>query len=301
MPERSERSRAPEIRTTFGEAGSQPPLPNDCAPPLSPRADPAIGRAPQLPPRLLNALAREVLPAVSRARGDPEQPPPATPPVVEDDVAELAQRAMSDEREAAGDHVQCFRHLGLAADDVFLNLLSPAARHMGELWDRDECSFVDVTLGVSRLQGILTALRQSTAIGVSAPVTRKRVLLLATPGEQHTLGLRMVAEFFRWDGWDVSDAFPRTRDELCRLAKVEWFDALGFSLGSETRADSLRRDIRAVRRASRNRVLAVLVGGPVLTANPEIAAGVEADGTARDARTAPLAARHCITVAAGGS
>ena len=39
------------------------------------------------------------------------------------------------------------------------------------------------------------------------PVDGRRILLTAVPGEQHSFGLYMVAEFFRRAGWDVVDGW----------------------------------------------------------------------------------------------
>ena len=45
----------------------------------------------------------------------------------------------------------CLAGLGLEA--VLLQLMTQAARQLGELWAQDSVSFIDVTAGISRLQG----------------------------------------------------------------------------------------------------------------------------------------------------
>ncbi len=54
-----------------------------------------------------------------------------------------------------------------------------------------------------------------------------------------------------------------------------------------------------MRRASRNRGMSVIVGGPVFALHPERAAEAGADGTARDAREAPVLASRLVAAKAG--
>jgi hypothetical protein len=50
------------------------------------------------------------------------------------------------------------------------DLLAPAARLLGEMWERDDCDFLTVTLGVYRLDQIMkeTAMRSGRRAGACA-------------------------------------------------------------------------------------------------------------------------------------
>ena len=74
----------------------------------------------------------------------------------------------------------------------------------------------------------------------------------------------------------------------------EWVDIIGFSVGIDARMPWLRETIRAVRAASCNPDLVVLVGGPPFAINPDWVAQVGADATARDAKAAPLLAERLL-------
>ncbi len=69
---------------------------------------------------------------------------------------------------------------------------------------------------------------------------------------------------------------------------------LGFSLGSEIHIKALAEIIREARRASRNRALAVLVGGPLFAQHPGYADEVGADGVTIDGSEAPALAERLI-------
>ena len=44
---------------------------------------------------------------------------------------------------------------GFSQESIFLDLISPAARHLGALWDSDLCSFTDVTCGLANMHHVI--------------------------------------------------------------------------------------------------------------------------------------------------
>ena len=184
---------------------------------------------------------------------------------------------------------------GINAETIFLELLDSAAVRLGEMWDDDDCDFVDVTVALGRLQRILRDLSHQFLADRATTEMVGRVLLSSIPGEQHTLGLFMVAEFFIREGWDVRIGAPLSASELGSLVRETRFDVVGFSVASSERLSHVKRTIRQLRRDSQNRSLSVLVGGPVFRERPTLATQVGADGTAGDARTAPTIARLLIS------
>jgi methanogenic corrinoid protein MtbC1 len=129
----------------------------------------------------------------------------------------------------------------------------------------------------------------------------RRALLAPVPGEQHTFGLVMVAEFFCRAGWDVWSGPAAARSDLVGLVRGTWFAVVGLSVAGDGHLDSLASTIRAVRRASRNRGIGVLVGGPAFIDHPELAATVGADATAVDGRQAVLQAQNLLTLLSRGA
>ena len=71
-------------------------------------------------------------------------------------------------------------------------------------------------------------------------------------------------------------------DELVALVAGRAFDIVGLTVSVERHVAPLQKSIAAVRRASRNPDIIVLVGGRVFTENPGLAADIGADGTAAD-------------------
>ena len=183
---------------------------------------------------------------------------------------------------------------GVSIENIFLGLLGPAARELGARWDQDLVAFTDVTVAVGRIQRIMRSLSPAFGSDVEHPADGRRVLLLPAPGEQHTLGLSMVAAFFRRARWDVVGDDAASSADAAALVRGEWFDVLGISAGSDARLDWLKSGIAEVRKASRNRAIGILVGGPSFSLNPELAALVGADATAVDGRQAPIMAEQLM-------
>jgi methanogenic corrinoid protein MtbC1 len=183
---------------------------------------------------------------------------------------------------------------GATAHELCLDLLAPAARRLGDLWTADRCHFSEVTIALGRLQMMLRELAAHMESTASWPMPTRRVLLMAASGEQHTFGLAMVRDFFRAAGWRVAADCPEGAAALKERVRGEFFDIVGFTIGSERHVEALASAVHLLRRHSLNPAVRVLVGGPLLLARPEVAAQVGADATALDARQAILEAERQV-------
>ncbi len=191
---------------------------------------------------------------------------------------------------------------GVSVEAIYLDLLAPTARELGIRWEDDECSFVDVTVALGRLQRVLRDLSQYfQAESAQAPDSAGHVLLTCLPGEQHTLGLILVAEFLMRDGFRVLVGAPWSEEDLLTQVRTEWFDVVGFSAGCDSRLSHLKREIARIRTASRNPNVRILVGGQVFSLEHELVKRVGADGWARDAKEAPTIVRNLLETGASMS
>jgi methanogenic corrinoid protein MtbC1 len=246
--------------------------------------------------RIVRTIEQDIIPRLIEAHREPVVPQVPAPPqrVTHAEVQQFVPLVLA--LDDTGWQAMLDRLLaqGLAVDEIYTGLLTPVARELGRLWEHDRCDFNDVTVGLGRLQRIMRMLSPAFGREVQHPADGRRVLLLPAPGEQHTFGLSIVAEFFRRSGWEVvGDTEARAADPTA-LVRREWFDIIGVSVGVESRLDWLKSGIAAVRNASRNRAIGVMVGGPVFVAHPERALEVGADGTAVDGRTAPDVAEQLL-------
>lgn len=205
------------------------------------------------------------------------------------DISGLAEIVLGSDLEAAVSYVMVLRERGLSMESLFIELLEPTARHLGELWDHDQCDFVDVTLGVARLQKLLAVFNNSH----TAPLLdrRRTVLMAMTPGDQHYFGVTMVERFLLASGWSVQTETAATAEEIATAGKDRWFAVAGLTAGSAQMLDRLSATIKLIRRQSLNPDIGIMVGGPLFTADPSLAAKVGADATASNAPAAVLTAQ----------
>ncbi|MGI9216096.1 MAG: cobalamin B12-binding domain-containing protein [Hydrogenophaga sp.] len=248
---------------------------------------------------LAKAVEYEIIPRLMLAHRVPEEcaahPLTANQRVTPEDVAVFAELVLHEDDFAVRDCVIALRDRGVPIEAIFLDLLSPVARHLGEMWERDLCTFTEVTVGLGRLQKVLrensAAFGQFTASGQSEQ--GRRILLMPCPGEQHTFGLSLVAELFHRAGWDVVTCFLAT-DAAAVMVKKDWYDVVGFSLGSETGVERLRAAMALVRQVSQNPRVSIIAGGPIFLLHPEYGEQIRADAVITDGAKAPSQAEKLV-------
>jgi methanogenic corrinoid protein MtbC1 len=244
---------------------------------------------------LAQAIQHEIIPRLMLAHRTPIEcdvpPEVATVQVSAEEVATFGQLILTRSEEQALACITRMRAAGAPIEAIYLDLLAPAARYLGELWEDDLCDFTDVTIGLGRLQKMLRdlnteveATRNPTANGLS-------ILLAPTPGEQHTFGLAMVAELFRKQGWEVVGGPYELADSPQVLTGHRAFDVVGFSLATSVNLNNLKKTIAEVRKASKNKGVCIMVGGPLFTLHPEYGSDIGADLVASDAQQAPSLVR----------
>ncbi len=208
------------------------------------------------------------------------------------DVRELVRILLAHDVAVASAYVATVRQRGATLEMVCLNLLAQAARELGLLWEEDECDFMQVTVGVCRLHTLLRELSPEFGSAEVAPRAERRILLVPMPGEQHTFGITLVAQFLRRSDWDVWHEFPGRETDILDIVRRNWFMVVGLSVGTDARIDDVSTVIANIRRASKNQQVGILVGGPLLVQKPEVAELVGADATAADGPQAVMRAEN---------
>lgn len=261
--------------------------------------EPTLSAAKDRLSRLARAIESDVIPRLVQAHRASEALRPAAPKPNEADVQAFVADIVGDRDDAVAATVDRMRQRGLPVEMLYLDLLAPAARLLGEMWNDDECDFATVTVALGRLQCLLRELSPAFGTEVAHPPNGRRALFAQPRDEQHSFGLSMVAEFFRRDGWEVVGGVGGAVDDPGARTRQEWVDVVGFSIGSELRLEWLRSRIAAVRESSRNRHIVVLCGGPIFTLHPQWLTHVGADATALDGREAPNVADRLLAAGAG--
>lgn len=186
---------------------------------------------------------------------------------------------------------------GVSVEAICVDLLAPAARCLGEMWDRDECDFIDVTMGLWRLQEVMREISARSPAGCRPTPEPRSALFCPMPGDMHNFGALMIEEVFARAGWQ-SEVLVKAerRDLLERLSRTP-FDVVGLTLTRDCPSAALGNLIKAIRGASANPHVAVIVGGRVVNLNPAIVEEAGADGTGSDALGALELAERLVQAA----
>ncbi len=277
----------------YKDYSAQPAMPS----PAPSRAAMTRG-ALSVPKVLSEVISTRIIPQLLQSHQLVAVPRPADDGAVlsRHDIAEFATLVLRDNSPAIDSFVAQCRARAMTIEAIYLRLLTDTARYIGTLWANDDCDFCEVTLALWRIQRLVHDLSpafHAEGHGVCPP-TGRRVLLAPIAGEQHLLGPIMVAEFFRRAGWEVSGELPTANDQLVEIVAAQWLDMVGISVGGDATAGDLKATISAIRRASSNPAVGVMVGGWLFIERPELVMDVGADFAAADARDAVVLAAACV-------
>lgn len=194
-----------------------------------------------LPQELVTSLANEVLLRISERGRQFEHVPHEPSP---QELEALCKALISDDETAAADIIVSVRAKGAPAEAIYLKHLAAAARLLGEWWSESRVSFVEVTIGTSRMFAIMRGMKHLFVPNSLSP--DKSAIFASVPGETHTLGVRMAADFFRKDGWEITLLLGLDHDALVNEIKNSGDRIVGLSVGGSHSIDALSRLVVAI-------------------------------------------------------
>ena len=253
----------------------------------------------ELSPQALHRLIEgEIIPRLLLAHRsvavDAPQPGAMGATILDGGVERFARMAIAQEAYALLADVDAEIARGVDVETIFIDLLAPAARHLGVLWEEDHVDFVDVTMALWRLQEIVHELAARIPGAAERHGGERRALFAPMPGEQHGFGSLMVEEFFRRAGWITASEPGASETELVGIVAKRWFELVGITVACADHVQDLPRVISALRTHSRNPNLGIMVGGQAFLDHPEWAAECGADATAADGRQAVRVAETLV-------
>ncbi len=248
--------------------------------------------------QLSRTIESEVIPRLMLAhRVSPEwsaAPARAGGQLTEGHVEDFAELVLLNDYALSTAYIEARLAEGVDLKRVFLDLMAPTARLLGDYWDKDYCDFTQVTIGLSMLQQLLRKYSPATTVDGEANAQMRHALVMPAPGEQHTFGVSMVEEFMRSGGWNVEHQPAGTSDEIVQMVQNNWYSLVGLSLSHGTLYQNLSTCIGDIRRQSCNSSIGVMVGGPFFIEHPELTESVGADATAANGPDAVVQARALV-------
>ncbi len=247
---------------------------------------------------LLTVIEKQIIPRLLNVQNFLSKSPQIQRPSAPlDELAEFktfTQHCLDNNALRANAIVDDLSARGVPQDQIFLALITPAARHLGVLWEQDRCSFTQVTCGLAIMHQTIYRLGYESPLKHHAEGDKDRLMLACAPGSQHFLGLTIVAEFFRQAGTEVVLEISSTESELLRAVANEWFDVVGISVALDAQLPALPGLIANLRKSSGNRQTLVVLGGPIFSLKSMHPQDLGADAIFTDANDAVAAVKQLV-------
>ena len=180
--------------------------------------------------------------------------------ISDDSIDAFCQALIQPSADAAMNFIDDRRAEGVTRQGVYLGYIPGAARTLGDGWDEDRFSFIDVTYGTGHLYALMRALRAEREASRPALDTRRSALFATVPGEDHGIGITVAADLFREAGWEIDLRVGLDHDAL--LSHLQRTDPpiIGLSLSTDNRLDALVRLVVAMRIVAPHAIIGVAPG-----------------------------------------
>ncbi|QFT81751.1 B12 binding domain protein [Roseovarius sp. THAF27] len=209
----------------------------------------------------------------------------AEPRTREQWIERLCEALMSDSSSGYRAVMASLVASGVSTEEVFQSYIPAASAFLGELWVSDRASFVDVTVGASRLQSLFREHQtdfpgrwsdRSIPLGQSA-------LMVVPQFEQHALGAFVAADNLRRHGLWVHMAIGLTKEELAALSGTRRFAMIGISIATRNSVEKTTELIDYLR-SNADYVPPIVIGGRAVEVDPKAVSRTGADHAVRTAR-----------------
>ncbi|SEM23739.1 Methanogenic corrinoid protein MtbC1 [Roseovarius tolerans] len=170
------------------------------------------------------------------------------PVIPEEDISAFCDALIQPDPQVSLHFIENRRAEGLTRQGVYLSYITAAARYLGEGWEEDRLSLLQVTYGTGHLYALMRALRaESHSVQHHALDNRRYALFATVPGEDHGIGITVAADMFRDVGWEID--LQTCTDHEALIAHVENTRPhfIGLSLSTEQRLEALVRLVVGMR------------------------------------------------------
>lgn len=209
----------------------------------------------------------------ARGRADHEAPEAAVDPGIDGAfLVELIEAALDVDLRARDAVVGRLMAHGVGAMAIATDYVPAAARRLGELWSDDELGFADVSMGTSRLQGLVRDLHGAPADPFEAGPPAPLIAVAVPEGETHTLGAVVAATQLRAAGASVLLLMGRSDAETVEAVRGGDLSLVCVSSSERGRPGTVAAFVGALRAAS---------GVPVALGGAIVGGDLDADALGR--------------------
>ena len=130
-------------------------------------------------------------------------------------------------------------------DELYQHVLTPAMYWIGELWEKNVITVADEHLATAICDYVVSVTEMRKG---EQNADQKKVMVLGPEGEDHYIGLKMVASLFKENGWEVRYLGPNLPlDAAIDTANCWKPDAIALSAALVYRLPVLKKYTEAFR------------------------------------------------------
>lgn len=165
---------------------------------------------------------------------------------------------------------------------LYLDLIQPAMREVGRLWQENMITVADEHLATAIVQSVMSRAFEREYVWRGEKALH--LVAACADDERHQIGLRMVCDLLELQEWETTylgASVPIT--SLVEFVVRHMPDAVAISATVAPSVTRVRATIAAIRAAPLARQPVIVVGGRAFLGDPTLAERIGADGTAADA------------------
>lgn len=170
---------------------------------------------------------------------------------------------------------------GRSLVETYVDLVQAGLNDIGKKWQHNEISVAQEHLASQTVQTIMADRFARTAL---PEAKGRRAILACVDGNNHDLGLRMVAHGLEADGWQVQ-CLGASLPVASLIAQIRQFrpDLVGLSVALPTHFTPARAAFAAIRQALGEACPRLVIGGGAINRYPQLVEFIGADQHIADA------------------
>ncbi len=210
-------------------------------------------------------------------------------------AAQYLMRLLEGDRDSALRVIEEAQEAGLPIADIYHFILEPALAEVGRLWLLGEVTIAEEHFATATTGLAIASLYPSLPRRAK---TARTVVTVAVEGDQHEIGIRMVADHFTMDGWRVVHLGASIPAADLRQGIIDFgADLLAVSVSLANYIGHVEALITELRSDPTTQGVKVIVGGRGLNNTGDLWRRLGADGRAVTPQEAVLIGRRLVGIA----
>jgi MerR family transcriptional regulator, light-induced transcriptional regulator len=176
---------------------------------------------------------------------------------------------------------------GIPVREIYTGIFQPVLWETGVLWQQNKATVAKEHFVTGVVRRIMDQPHDKVAATGRTSRRDKREVAACVGEELHEIGIRMVADFFEMDGWDVNYTGANTPvKSIIAAVKDQKADVLALSITMPSRLADVGYLIRSLRADEDTAQVKIIVGGYPFAILPDLWKQVGADAVAAGAEDA---------------